>query len=92
MFDNIKNKLQQFVSDKQGQGAVAGLLALIAIGTVGAIIVGVILASTMSTSIYNANATFVNIRDSMVPLFALATVGGAVIGAVLIGLLGFLRK
>lgn len=85
------NKLQRFSRDSKGQGAVAGLLGLIAVGAVGAVILGVIFSVVLANSVYNANSTFLTIQNNMIPLFALAIVGGAVVGALLIGFLAFLR-
>lgn len=95
MFENILNKASKFVDsfnrDSKGQGAVAGLLGLIAVGAVGAVILGVIFSVVLANSVYNANSTFLTIQNNMIPLFALAIVGGAVVGALLIGFLAFLR-
>lgn len=91
MIQKVKAKIanDNFRNDRRGQGAVTGLLGLIAIGSVGAIILGVIFSSVLSTSIYNANSTFLTIQNDMIPLFALAIVGGSVVGALLVGFLAF---
>ena len=82
-------KLGSSTMGNKGQAAVTSLLALIAVGAVGAIILGVIYSSVLAQSIYNNNATFLTIQNSMIPLFALATGGGAVVGALLVGFLLF---
>lgn len=83
------NQLKQLNNDKRGQGSVAMLLGMIAVGAVGAVILGVIFATFLANSPYNANSTFLSIQNNMIPLFALSVVGGAIVGALLYGFLAF---
>lgn len=85
------NEIKRMNEEKRGQSAIPLLLGTIAVGAVGAVIIGMILAQVIPIQgVYNGNTSFASIRDNMIPLFALAIVGGAIVGALLYGFLAFI--
>ena len=84
-FSGVKNEVSEMSAQRGGQ---VGVIQFIAVGAVGVIITLVVFAGVLDATSFSQNANFLTIRNTLIPVVAIAIVGGGAILAIITALGG----